>query len=122
MDGDQLFLYNAQCHAVNPHIHDALIAPPGCEDQLFLRHAHCDAVNSHHNNALIALQDVKISYPCIMLNVMLVDHNTNAQYQTLVDPEKKVWASFACIALISKLCLLLLLLWGARRRIGEGKP
>ena len=36
------------------------------------------------------MQDVKISYPCIMLNVMLVDHNTNDQYQELVDAEKKV--------------------------------
>ncbi len=28
----------------------------------------------------------KMSYPCAMLNVMVAEHNTNDQYQTLVDP------------------------------------
>lgn len=32
------------------------------------------------------LQDYKISYPCVMLNVMVAEHNTNEQYQTL-NPE-----------------------------------
>lgn len=35
-------------------------------------------------------QELKISYPCVMLNVMVADHNTNPQYQTLVDPVTKV--------------------------------
>jgi DNA polymerase epsilon subunit 1 len=29
---------------------------------------------------------LKISYPCVMLNVMVAINNTNDQYQTLVDP------------------------------------
>ena len=31
-------------------------------------------------------KDLKISYPCVMLNVMVADNNTNDQYATLVDP------------------------------------
>lgn len=31
----------------------------------------------------------KVSYPCVVLNVMVADHNTNEQYQTLVDPLSK---------------------------------
>ncbi|KAG1663133.1 hypothetical protein FOA52_000655 [Chlamydomonas sp. UWO 241] len=31
-------------------------------------------------------KDFKMSYPGVMLNVMCADHNTNDQYQTLVDP------------------------------------
>ena len=31
-------------------------------------------------------QDYKISYPGLMLNVLVAEHNTNTQYQTLVDP------------------------------------
>ena len=30
-------------------------------------------------------KDLKISYPCVVLNVSVADHNTNEQYQTLVD-------------------------------------
>eukprot|EP00878_Enallax_costatus_P009915 GHUV01010352.1.p1 GENE.GHUV01010352.1~~GHUV01010352.1.p1 ORF type:complete len:593 (+),score=242.38 GHUV01010352.1:172-1779(+) len=33
----------------------------------------------------------KISYPCVMLNVMVAEHNTNDQYQTLVDPMKHIY-------------------------------
>ena len=36
--------------------------------------------------SLCLLQDYKISYPCVMLNVMVAEHNTNEQYQTL-NPE-----------------------------------
>ena len=31
-------------------------------------------------------KDLKISYPCVMLNVMVAENNTNDQYATLVDP------------------------------------
>lgn len=34
-----------------------------------------------------------MSYPCIMLNVMVADHNTNDQYQTLVDPATRRYAT-----------------------------
>ncbi|KAF8072990.1 POL2A [Scenedesmus sp. PABB004] len=33
----------------------------------------------------------KISYPCVMLNVMVAQHNTNDQYQTLVDPARQAY-------------------------------
>jgi len=33
----------------------------------------------------------KMSYPCAMLNVMLAENNTNNQYATLKDPEKRVY-------------------------------
>ena len=29
-------------------------------------------------------KELKVSYPCVMLNVMVAEHNTNDQYQTLV--------------------------------------
>ena len=29
-------------------------------------------------------KDLKVSYPCVVLNVMVAEHNTNDQYQTLV--------------------------------------
>lgn len=29
---------------------------------------------------------MKISYPCVMLNVMVAENNTNEQYATLLDP------------------------------------
>ncbi len=31
-------------------------------------------------------KNLKISYPCVMLNVMVAEKNTNDQYATLVDP------------------------------------
>ena len=31
-------------------------------------------------------KDLKMSYPCVMLNVMVAENNTNDQYATLVDP------------------------------------
>lgn len=34
---------------------------------------------------------VSCSYPCVMLNVMVAEHNTNDQYQTLVDPIKHTY-------------------------------
>lgn len=34
---------------------------------------------------------VVCSYPCVMLNVMVAEHNTNDQYQTLVDPVKHTY-------------------------------
>ncbi|GFH23252.1 DNA polymerase epsilon catalytic subunit [Haematococcus lacustris] len=37
-------------------------------------------------------KELKISYPCVMLNVMVADHCTNEQYQTLVDPATKTYA------------------------------
>ena len=36
---------------------------------------------------------VLCSYPCVMLNVMVAEHNTNDQYQTLVDPVKHTYAT-----------------------------
>ncbi|WIA29248.1 hypothetical protein OEZ86_011756 [Tetradesmus obliquus] len=33
----------------------------------------------------------KISYPCVMLNVMVAEFNTNDQYQTLVDPVRHIY-------------------------------
>ena len=32
----------------------------------------------------ISGKDLKVSYPCVVLNVMVAEHNTNDQYQTLV--------------------------------------
>lgn len=40
-------------------------------------------------------KDLKISYPCVMLNVMVAEHNTNHQYQDLVDPSKHTYATSA---------------------------
>ena len=34
---------------------------------------------------------LKISYPCVMLNVMVAEHNTNDQYETLVDAEQRIY-------------------------------
>ena len=34
---------------------------------------------------------IRISYPCVMLNVMVASHNTNNQYQTLVDPAARAY-------------------------------
>ena len=34
-------------------------------------------------------KDLRISYPCVVLNVMVAKHNTNDQYQTLVDTASK---------------------------------
>ena len=34
---------------------------------------------------------VKLSYPCVMLNVIVAKHYTNDQYQELVDPVNKVY-------------------------------
>eukprot|EP00884_Botryococcus_braunii_P021811 jgi/Botrbrau1/8313/Bobra.0081s0002.1 len=34
-------------------------------------------------------KDLKISYPCVMLNVMVAANNTNDQYQDLVNPETR---------------------------------
>ncbi len=34
-------------------------------------------------------KDLRISYPCVVLNVMVAKHNTNEQYQTLVDAAAK---------------------------------
>eukprot|EP00873_Tetraselmis_striata_P038899 jgi/Tetstr1/459163/TSEL_004609.t1 len=34
---------------------------------------------------------LKISYPCVMLNVMVAINNTNDQYQTLVDPASRTY-------------------------------
>ena len=35
------------------------------------------------------VQDHKLSYPGLILNVMVADNNTNPQYQTLVDPANR---------------------------------
>lgn len=50
-------------------------------------------------------QDARISYPCVMLNVMLADHNTNDQYQTLVDEENKVRGAMMCRAVLCRAML-----------------
>ena len=34
-------------------------------------------------------KDLRVSYPCVVLNVMVAKHNTNDQYQTLVDTQTK---------------------------------
>ena len=34
---------------------------------------------------------LKLSYPCVMLNVMVAEHNTNDQYETLVDAEQRIY-------------------------------
>ena len=34
---------------------------------------------------------LKISYPCVMLNVMVAEHNTNDQYETLVDAQQRIY-------------------------------
>jgi hypothetical protein len=39
------------------------------------------------------IQDLRISYPCVMLNVMVADHNTNDQYATLTDPAAKTYVT-----------------------------
>ncbi len=36
-------------------------------------------------------KDLKISYPCVVLNVMVAQHNTNPQYATLVDKQNKMY-------------------------------
>ena len=36
-------------------------------------------------------KDLGISYPCVMLNVMVAKNNTNAQYQDLIDPLTKTY-------------------------------
>ncbi|KAK9798895.1 hypothetical protein WJX73_003389 [Symbiochloris irregularis] len=38
-------------------------------------------------------KDLRISYPCVMLNVMVAEHNTNDQYQDLVDPLTRTYAT-----------------------------
>lgn len=38
-------------------------------------------------------KDLRISYPCVMLNVMVAEHNTNNQYQDLVDPQTRTYAT-----------------------------
>ena len=38
-------------------------------------------------------KDLKISYPCVMLNVMVAEQNTNHQYQDLTDPVKRTYAT-----------------------------
>ncbi len=50
----------------------------------------------HVERALLDLQfksrkgkDLRVSYPCVVLNVMVAKHNTNDQYQTLVDGQTK---------------------------------
>lgn len=40
-------------------------------------------------------KDLRISYPCVMLNVMVAEHNTNDQYQDLVDPLTRTYATSA---------------------------
>ena len=34
-------------------------------------------------------KELRVSYPCVVLNVMVAQHNTNDQYQTLADPAAK---------------------------------
>lgn len=36
-------------------------------------------------------KDLAISYPCVMLNVMVAKNNTNDQYQDLIDPITKTY-------------------------------
>lgn len=38
-------------------------------------------------------KDLKISYPCVVLNVMVAEHNTNPQYATLTDGSAKSYAT-----------------------------
>ena len=39
--------------------------------------------------SLSGRKDLAISYPCVMLNVMVAEHNTNDQYQDLVNAETR---------------------------------
>jgi DNA polymerase epsilon subunit 1 len=36
-------------------------------------------------------KDLKISYPCVVLNVMVANANTNPQYANLVDKDSKIY-------------------------------
>ena len=38
-------------------------------------------------------KDLPLSYPCVMLNVMVAKHNTNDQYQDLVDTVNKTYTT-----------------------------
>ena len=38
-------------------------------------------------------KDLRISYPCVMLNVMVAQHCTNAQYADLVDAASRTYAT-----------------------------
>ena len=38
-------------------------------------------------------KDVRISYPCVMLNVMVAAHNTNDQYADLIDAATHTYAT-----------------------------
>lgn len=41
--------------------------------------------------SLSGKKDLAISYPCVILNVMVAKNNTNEQYQDLVDPAAKTY-------------------------------
>ncbi|EOA39472.1 hypothetical protein CARUB_v10008067mg [Capsella rubella] len=56
----------------------------------------CCLPGSFPENFTFKTMDMKkltISYPCVMLNVDVAKNNTNDQYQTLVDPERKTYTS-----------------------------
>jgi hypothetical protein len=38
-------------------------------------------------------KDLRISYPCVVLNVMVAKHQTNPQYATLVDAAEKSYTT-----------------------------
>ncbi|XP_022957705.1 DNA polymerase epsilon catalytic subunit A-like [Cucurbita moschata] len=54
----------------------------------------CALPGSFPENFTFKTKDLKkltISYPCVMLNVDVARNNTNDQYQTLIDPVKKIY-------------------------------
>ncbi|KAK4760568.1 hypothetical protein SAY87_005461 [Trapa incisa] len=56
----------------------------------------CALPGSFPENVTFKTKDSKkltISYPCVMLNVDIARNNTNDQYQTLIDPIKKTYAT-----------------------------
>lgn len=40
-------------------------------------------------------KDLRISYPCVVLNVMVAQHNTNDQYQTLLEGDSQRYETFS---------------------------
>ncbi|GLU18367.1 hypothetical protein SLE2022_346730 [Rubroshorea leprosula] len=57
----------------------------------------CALPGSFPENFTFKTKDMKkkltISYPCVMLNVDVARNNTNDQYQTLIDPVNKIYAT-----------------------------
>ena len=73
-------------------LHAALTATRQCK----LRQnatARADAALANTQLKSRAGKDVRISYPCVILNVMVAAHNTNDQYADLMDAAKHTYAT-----------------------------